>query len=80
MYRDRALKVYSEGAGDFELNINDCSFVATEDYSVNKALINIDATYLTSCVVNINNITVDEKLAAVKLYSCNNLKKVTINQ
>ena len=80
MYRDRAIKVYSEGAGNFEVNITDCSFVATEDYSINKALINIDDTYFTSCVVNIKNISIDEKLASAKLYSYNNASKVTINQ
>jgi hypothetical protein len=80
MYRDRAIKVYSEGAGNFELNITDCSFVATEDYSINKALINIDDTYFTSCVVNIKNVSIDEKLASAKLYSYNNASKVTINQ
>lgn len=78
-YRDRALKIYSEGPADFELNLINPTFVATEDYILNKALINIDTTYLTTCVVNIENINIDEKLASLKVCSYSDASKVTVN-
>lgn len=78
-YRDRALKIYSEGPANFELNLINPTFVATEDYILNKALINIDTTYLTTCVVNIENINIDEKLASLKVCSYSDASKVTVN-
>ena len=80
LYRDRGLKVYNEGKQTYELNLTNCAFVATEDYKVNKALINVDDTYIESCVINLENVTIDEKLSTAKVCSYSSASKVTVNQ
>ena len=78
MYRDRAIKIYSEGPNTFVLNINGGKFVATSDYSVNKALINVDSTYFTSATINVTGVTIDEKLASASLHNAEENPKVTV--
>ena len=79
MYRDRAIKIYSEGANTFTLNINGGQFVATGDYSVNKALINVDSSFFAKATVNVTGVTVDSKLADAKLHNAEGNAKVTVN-
>ena len=78
MYGDRAIKIYSEGPADYELNINGGQIVATEDYKLNKALINVDSTYLNSAKITVNGLTIDAKLATVPLHNASGNSKVTV--
>ena len=79
MYGDRAIKIYSEGSKDYVLNIDDCKFVATEDYKLNKVLINIDSTYINSVKLNIGTIEVDEKLSSLAIHNGEGDSKVTVS-
>lgn len=79
MYRDRAIKIYSEGANTFTLNINGGQFVATDDYSVNKPLINVDSTYFANATINVNGVTIDSKLATAALYNTASKTTVTVD-
>jgi hypothetical protein len=79
MYRDRAIKIYSEGAAEFELNITGGKFVATEDYSINKALINVDSTYLSSAKVTVTGVQIDAKLATANKHNATGNAKVDIS-
>ncbi len=78
MYRDRAIKIYSEGANTYTLNITGGQFVATDDYIVDKALINVDSTYFASANITVKNITIDEKLASASLHNAEGNSKVTV--
>lgn len=79
MYRDRAIKIYSEGANTFTLNINGGQFVATGDYSVKKALINVDSSFFAKATINVTGVTVDSKLADAKLHNAEGNAKVTVD-
>ena len=79
MYGDRAVKIYSEGPAEFELNINGGSFVATNDYKINKSLINIDSTNFNNAKINVNGVTIDSKLAAAAKHNAEGNAKVTIS-
>ena len=78
MYRDRGIKIYSEGANTFALNIAGGQFVATDDYDANKPLINVDSTYFESATIAVNNVKIDEKLKAVSLHNAEGNSKVTV--
>lgn len=78
MYGDRAIKIYSEGTATFELNIEGGKFVATDNYTVNKPLINVDSTFFTSATINIKGIEIDSKLADVALHNAEGNAKVTV--
>lgn len=78
-YGDRSIKIYNEGGSqNIEFNISDCDFKAAEGATVNKALINVDTTFMTSVKLNIENITVDAALSGVKTHNCANNAKVTV--
>ena len=69
-YQDRAIKVYNEGGvKDVVLNVSDSKFFAANGASVNKALVNVDSSYMNSVELNISNITVDSALSGVQTYS-----------
>ena len=78
MYRDRAVKIYSEGANNYVLNITGGKFLATSDYTVNKALINVDSTYFASAVINVDGVEIDTKLAGAALHNAEGNAKVTV--
>lgn len=79
-YGDRAIKIYNEGGTkELAMSISDCTFKADESFmAVNKALINVDDTYLNSVELNIENITVDDALDGVETYSCISADKLTV--
>ena len=79
MYGDRAIKIYSEGAATYELNIKGGAFKATDNYTLNKALINVDSTYFASAKITVEGVEIDEKLAGVKLHNAAGDSKVTVS-
>ena len=79
MYGDRAIKIYSEGPAEYELNIKGGQVVATNDYKVNKSIINVDSTYFTSAKINVEGLTIDSKLASAQLHNAAGNAKVTVN-
>ncbi len=77
MYGDRAIKLFSEGVSNFELNINGGAFVATEGYTINKALINFDGA--STAKITVNGVSIDEKLAGANLHNAAGNDNVIIN-
>ena len=78
MYGDRAIKIYSDGPATFELNIEDCNFVATSNYTVNKPLINVDSTHFASATITIAGVKIDPNLETVPVHNANGNAKVTV--
>ena len=79
-YDDRAIKIYNEGGvQNVTLNVKDSTFKAAEGATVNKALINVDTSYMTSVSLNLENITVADELAGVKLHNAEGNSKVTVS-
>ncbi len=70
-YADRALKIYNENVNsECEMNVIDCTFkAATENFKVDKALVNIDATHLKSVKLTMKNNIVESELASLDMYS-----------
>ncbi len=79
MYGDRAIKIYSEGPAEYELNIKGGQVVATEDYNVNKSIINVDSSAFKSAKINVEGLTIDSKLAGVQKHNAEGNAKVTVN-
>lgn len=68
-YGDRAIKIYNEGyTPDVTVNVSNTAFKASSTTVANKAMIEIDDTYMTSINVTVNNITIDGAIAAQGVY------------
>ena len=74
-YGDRAIKAYSEGFNQYELILNECKFVADENYELKKALINVSNGNLT---LSVTNNTVDEVLQTLDFYATEGSATVTV--
>ncbi|MBR3847819.1 MAG: right-handed parallel beta-helix repeat-containing protein [Oscillospiraceae bacterium] len=71
-YGNRAIKIYNEGGSkDISVSISDSTFLMSDTSVLNKALIEIDDTYMDSVKVDVKNITVDGGLKAQGIYRIN---------
>ena len=78
MYGDRAIKIYSEGPAEYELNIKGGKVVATNDYKINKAIINVDSSAFKSAKISVDGLSIDEKLASVQKHNAEGDAKVAV--
>ena len=70
-YGNRAIKIYSEGPSNREMIISNTAFKASATSNPNKAMIEIDDTFMTSVKVDVKNITMDSAIAAQGIYRIN---------